>query len=155
MDLNHENFRCMIFYYFKYNLAAQQSFARLRTAFGDEAPCRTTIYNWFAEFKRGRVDLSKGFCDGRPSIDVKNKNKDAVRCMIKTNRHVTYDKVQALLGIGISQRQSILHKHLAMKKLCPWWIPHNLTETQKTGRVTWYNALFIRFKEVALNWYKA
>ncbi|GBP38799.1 Nuclear receptor-binding protein homolog [Eumeta japonica] len=35
---------------------SQQSLARLRTAFNDEAPCKTTVYNWFAAFKRGRVE---------------------------------------------------------------------------------------------------
>ncbi|GBP79743.1 hypothetical protein EVAR_67518_1 [Eumeta japonica] len=43
------------------------SSARPRTTFGDEAPCKTTIYNWFAEFKGGCVNLSDEFRDGRPS----------------------------------------------------------------------------------------
>ncbi|GBP70147.1 Putative uncharacterized protein FLJ37770 [Eumeta japonica] len=62
------------------------SFARLRTAFGEEAPCRTTIYTWFAEFKRGRVSLKDEFRDGRPSTTVNNKNIDATCRMIVTNR---------------------------------------------------------------------
>ncbi|GBP45175.1 Mariner Mos1 transposase [Eumeta japonica] len=33
-----------------------------------------------------------------------------------------------------------------MKKLCSRWIPHNLTEAQKTDRVTWCNAMYTRFK---------
>ncbi|GBP29408.1 hypothetical protein EVAR_22781_1 [Eumeta japonica] len=52
MDLSRENFRSMIFYDFKCNLTVQKSLARLRTVFGDGAPFKTTIYNWFAEFKR-------------------------------------------------------------------------------------------------------
>ncbi|GBP28349.1 hypothetical protein EVAR_11812_1 [Eumeta japonica] len=49
------------------------SVARLRTAFGDEVSCKTTIYNWFVELKRGRVNLSDEFRDGRPSTAVNNK----------------------------------------------------------------------------------
>lgn len=30
-----------------------------------------------------------------------------------------------------------LHEHLAVKKLCARWIPHNLTITQKKTRVDW------------------
>ncbi|GBP73766.1 hypothetical protein EVAR_42938_1 [Eumeta japonica] len=41
--------------------------------FGNASPCKTTIYNWFAEFKRGRINLSNEFRDGRPSSDVNNK----------------------------------------------------------------------------------
>ncbi|GBP58648.1 hypothetical protein EVAR_38109_1 [Eumeta japonica] len=51
---------------------------------------RLFIYNWFTEFKCGRVNLSDEFRDGRPSTAVNNKNIDAVRCMIETDRHVTY-----------------------------------------------------------------
>ncbi|GBP26714.1 hypothetical protein EVAR_23485_1 [Eumeta japonica] len=72
----------------------------------DEAPCKTTVYNWFAEFKRGRVNLSDEFRDDRPSTAVNNKNIDAVRRMIETDRHVTIHNIRAFLGIGISQIQS-------------------------------------------------
>ncbi|GBP63122.1 hypothetical protein EVAR_98110_1 [Eumeta japonica] len=55
-------------------LVAQQSLSRLRTAFGDEAPCRTTIYNWISEFKHGRVNFYNKFRTDRPSTAVNNKN---------------------------------------------------------------------------------
>ncbi|GBP57257.1 hypothetical protein EVAR_44074_1 [Eumeta japonica] len=49
-----------------------------RTAFRDAAPCKTTIYNRFAEFKRGRVNLSNEFRDCCPCTIVNNKKIDAV-----------------------------------------------------------------------------
>ncbi|GBP20858.1 hypothetical protein EVAR_80676_1 [Eumeta japonica] len=64
--------------------------SRLRTAFGDEAPCKTTTYNRFGEFKRGRVSLGDEFREGRPSAAVNNKNIDAVRRMIESDKRVTY-----------------------------------------------------------------
>ncbi|GBP00332.1 hypothetical protein EVAR_918_1 [Eumeta japonica] len=64
--------------------------------------------------------------------------------MVETDRPVTYHEIQAFLNM--SQIQLILHKHLNIKKLCPWWIPHNLTETQKTDRVTWWDAMLTRFE---------
>ncbi|GBP85994.1 hypothetical protein EVAR_57470_1 [Eumeta japonica] len=86
----------------KYNLTAQQSLARLRTAFGDEAPCKTTIYKWCAEFKRDRVIVSDEFRDGRQSIAVNNINIDAVLRMIYTDRHVIYHEIPPSLGIGMN-----------------------------------------------------
>ncbi|GBP78546.1 hypothetical protein EVAR_61679_1 [Eumeta japonica] len=38
-----------------------------------------------------------------------------------------------------------------MKKLCSRWIPLNVTEAQKTDRVTWGNAMLTKFKEGASN----
>ncbi|GBP24232.1 hypothetical protein EVAR_80085_1 [Eumeta japonica] len=46
------------------------------------------IYNRLAELKRRRVNLSDKFCDGCPATAVNNKNIDAVRRMIKTDRQV-------------------------------------------------------------------
>ncbi|GBP22350.1 hypothetical protein EVAR_11866_1 [Eumeta japonica] len=68
----------MILYDFKCHLIVQQSLARLRTAFGDEQPYKTTIYNWFAEFKLGRLNFSDGFRDDCPSTALNNKYIDAV-----------------------------------------------------------------------------
>ncbi|GBP51179.1 hypothetical protein EVAR_98003_1 [Eumeta japonica] len=42
------------------------------------------------EFKRGRVNLSGEFCDGRPSTAANSKNVVAIRCVIETDSHVTY-----------------------------------------------------------------
>ncbi|GBP46586.1 hypothetical protein EVAR_95048_1 [Eumeta japonica] len=97
---------------------AQQSLARLLAAFVNKSKGKTTIYNWFAEFKRDRVNPSDGFRGGRPSTAVNNKNIDAVRRVIKTDRHVTYHEIRTSVGISMSQKQSFLYKHLDMKKLC-------------------------------------
>ncbi|GBP39521.1 Putative uncharacterized protein FLJ37770 [Eumeta japonica] len=118
-------------------LIAQQSLGRLRTAFGDESSCKTTIYNWFAEFKRGRINLNHEFRGGRPSTAVSNKNLDAARRMIETD---TCDMLcENWISLGIGMRRIpiiILYKHLGMKKLSSRWISYNLTEAQKTDRVT-------------------
>ncbi|GBP69455.1 hypothetical protein EVAR_48812_1 [Eumeta japonica] len=47
-------------------------------------------YNWFAEFKRGRVNLTEEFIHGSPSTAVDNKAIDAVHLTIETDRRVTY-----------------------------------------------------------------
>ncbi|GBP08842.1 hypothetical protein EVAR_78244_1 [Eumeta japonica] len=110
-----------------------------------------TIYNWFAEIKRGRVNLSDKFRDGRPSTALNNKNIDAVRRII-TDRHVTNHEIQVSLHICISQIKSILCKNLDMKKLCSRWILHNLHEIQKTDRVTGRNAYQIKRRASNLIW---
>ncbi|GBP29846.1 hypothetical protein EVAR_20175_1 [Eumeta japonica] len=78
------------------------------------------------------VYLSDELCDDHPSIAVNNKN-NTVRRMIGTDRHVTHHEIRSILGM--SRIQTILHKHLGMKRLCSRWFPHNLTEAQKTDRV--------------------
>ncbi|GBP75310.1 hypothetical protein EVAR_19959_1 [Eumeta japonica] len=81
-----------------------------------------------AKLELSRVNLSDEFRDGPPFTAVNNKNINVVRRMIGTEKHVTYHKNRASLGIGKTQIQLILHKHLGMKKLCSRWIPQNLPE---------------------------
>ncbi|GBP39099.1 Putative calcium-binding protein CML23 [Eumeta japonica] len=88
------------------------------------------------EFKHDRVNLSDEFLDDHPSITVNNKNIDAARHLIETNRHVTYHAIRASLGTDMCQIRSILYKYLSMKKLCSRWIPRKLSEAQKTDRIT-------------------
>ena len=45
--------------------------------------------------------------------------------------HVTYREVEASLGISSISIHSILHEHLAVKKICSRWLPHNLQTLKK------------------------
>jgi len=146
MELTRENFRSMIYYDFRCGLTQQQSIDRLSSAFVDEAPSRTTVYDWFAEFKRGRSSLGQASGAGRPKSAITPENIDAVQKLIEEDRHVTYQEIQTSLGIGMSQIQKILHDELWVRKLISRWVPHNLSEEQKAARVTWCRATLQRFR---------
>lgn len=145
MEITREGFRWMIFYDFKKGLTPQQCVESLRSAFGNEAPSEKTVYNWFAEFRRGRTSVSDEYREGRPKSVVVPKNIDAVRTMIKEDRHVTYREIEASLGMSKTAIHSILHEHLAVRKICSRWIPHNLTEAQKNARVNWCKEMLKKF----------
>jgi len=145
MELTPENYRSMIFYDFCCELSQQQCIDRLFSAFGDEAPSKTSVYRWFSEFQRGRSSLSKTFSGGRPKSAITPENIDAVQKIIEEDRHATYQEIQSSLGIGMSQIQKILHDELWVRKLISRWVPHNLTEAQKATRVSWCRATLQRF----------
>ena len=50
---------------------------------------------------------------------------------------MTYRDVKASLGISSTSIYSILHEHLAVKKICSRWIPHKLTIAQYKDCVVW------------------
>jgi len=52
------------------------------------------------------------------------------------DRHVTCREIAASLGISFTSIHSILHEHLAVKKDCSRWTPHNLTSAQKKARAS-------------------
>lgn len=145
MELNREHFRAIIFYNFRRGLTQQQCLDELNSIFGDEAPSRTSVYRWFAEFNRGRSSLNDEFREGRPKAVVVPKNIDAVSELVLQDRHVTYREIEVSLGISGTSIHSILHEHLAVKKICLRWIPHNLTIAQKQARVNWSQKMLKKF----------
>lgn len=117
MELTRENFRSMIYYDFRCGLTQQQSIDRLSSGFGDEAPSKSTVYEWFAEFKRGRSSLSHASGGGRPKTAITQQNIDTVQKLIEKDRRITYQEIRASLGIGNSQIQKIImHDELKVRR---------------------------------------
>ena len=147
MKLSRENFRTIIFYNFRRGLSQQQCLTEMISVFGDEAPHQSTIPRWFCEFQRGRTRLSDDPRTGAPKSAVTQENVDAVRLLIKADRHITYREIEASIGISKTSIQKILHEELAVRKLVSRWIPHLLTEEQKALRVNWCQKTLSRFND--------
>lgn len=130
MELTRENFRKIIFYNFRRGLSQKQCLTELVSVFELEAPNKTAIYRWYSEFHRGRLSLTTALSSGRPKTAVTQENIDAVRKLLQEDRHVTYEQIQASLGIGMTAIQIILHEELGVRKLVSHRVPHNLTEEQ-------------------------
>ncbi|KAG5320945.1 SETMR methyltransferase, partial [Acromyrmex heyeri] len=103
----------------------EAAFVGMDGFFGHEALSNRTVYNWFAEFQRGRTFLYDEFREGCPSTSVVATNVDAVREMIERDRHMTNREIQASLGIDMKAIYTILHDHLNVRKLYSCWISHN------------------------------
>lgn len=145
MNLNREHFRAIIFFNFELGLSQQECIDQLRLAFGEIGPSHQTVYRWYREFHRGRASLADEFREGRPKTVVVPANIDAVRELIMLDRHVTYREIKASLNMSSTSVHTILHEHLAVRKLCSRWIPHNLTIPQKKARVDWCKQMLKKF----------
>ena len=84
------------------------------SVFGNKAPHQSTISRWYGEFKRGWISLSDDPRAVAPKTAVTQENVDAVRKLIKEDRHVTYRDIEASLGISKTSIQKILHEELAV-----------------------------------------
>ena len=54
------------------------------------------------------------------------------------------------LAISSTSMHSILHEHLAAKKIFSRWVPHNLTNAQKSVRVDWCKEMLEKYDRDAL-----
>ena len=149
MELTREHFRAIIFHNFRRGLSRQECFDELNSFYSDKAPSLSTVKNWYNEFKRGRHSLHDEFREGRPKSVVVPENIDAVLELIKQDRHITYREIEASLGISMTSINKILHEHLAVKKICSRWIPHNLTNAQKKERVDWCKEMLKKYAQGA------
>lgn len=116
MELNREHFRAIIFHNFRRGLSRQECFDELNSLYSDKAPSYSTVKNWYNEFNRGRCSIQDESRAGRPKSVVVPEKIDAVRELIKQDRHVTYREIEASLDISMTSINKILHEHLSVKK---------------------------------------
>lgn len=147
MDLNREHFRAIIYFNFLLKRSQQETHGLLQMAFGEKAPSLATVYNWFAEFNRGRNSLADERHEGRPITVATEETIEAVRRMIAEDNRITYREIEAGLSISMTTINKILHEHLGVKKICARWIPHNLAELEKEARVKWCLKMIQRFNQ--------
>lgn len=86
---------------------------------------------------RGHVTLGDGGCRGCPTTAVSGESISAVRRMIENETFTTYDEIWGSFSISGSQVKKMLHDHLSITKVCARWVPHSLTEFQKTAGLKW------------------
>ncbi|XP_015599901.1 histone-lysine N-methyltransferase SETMAR-like [Cephus cinctus] len=149
MELTREHFRAIIFHNFRRGLSRQECSHEPNSFYSDKAPSYSTVKNWYNEFNHGRRSLQDEFREGRPKSVVVPQNIDAVHELIKQDRHVTYREIEASLGFSMTSINKILHEHLAVKKICSRWIPHNLTNAQKKARVDWCKGMLKKYGQGA------
>ncbi|XP_026326829.1 protein GVQW3-like [Hyposmocoma kahamanoa] len=145
MELSRRDFRVMIYYDYKKGLNPQECFQLLTTTFGDTACLRATVFNWFAEFKRGRESFEDEAKLGRPPTAVTQENVQAIKKVIRENRQPTYAELEQELGIGSAALQTIIHGRLSLHKRCSRSVPHKLNDEQKERRVDWCKFMIDKF----------
>jgi len=150
MELSREHFRAMILYDFKVGLGPKECLERLQTAFGELAPSRATVYNWYGEFRRNRPFLTDEERPGRPPTAVTEENIDRVRKLLKQNPRLTYEEMQNFMDISARSLNEILHTHLNVRKVCARWIPHFLKAEEKEVRVNWCRQLLNKYENTDL-----
>ena len=72
---------------------------------------------------------------GRPKTSVTKVNIAAVKIVVEQDAQLSVNDIASCTGISEGSVQTILKKHLDLRKVCARWVPHLLTEEQKTQRL--------------------
>ena len=145
MNLTRDEIRVMIYYDYKKASSQQECFESLQKTFGASCVSRATVYNWYAEFSRGRDHFEDEPRAGRPRSTVTPENIEAVCQLISVDQHLTYQQIQDTLQIGSAASESILHDHLGSRRVTCRRVLHFFTEAQKQDHVDYCLAMLKNF----------
>ena len=82
---------------------------------------------------------------GRTATTVTPENVSRVEFLIKKDPKMTYAEIRDIMKISLGSLTRILHDCLGVRKHCARWVPHNLSEEQKQGRVDWCTHMLRKF----------
>ena len=95
----------------------------LKTAFEEQAMCRSHTFQWFSRFKAGRTSTDDDERSGRPVSISTPEMIDRVRQIFREDRRRTIDEVSMLMGISHGTCHKILTEDLKMRRVasksCP------------------------------------
>ena len=137
VDLSQRNFRALMYYHYCQGKSCQECCQSLKNCSGDRSPYKATVFRWFRQFMSRARTLEDDDRCGRMASTVAPENVSTVEFLIKKDPKMAYAEIQDIMKISSGSLTHILHDCLGVRTCCARWVPHNLSEEQKRGRVDW------------------
>ncbi|UYV69109.1 hypothetical protein LAZ67_6002441 [Cordylochernes scorpioides] len=119
----------------KLQISATETFEMLNKAFPNDAPKRTTVFEWHSRFKAGRISIEDDPRQGRPKFQRTDENVQKITDLIKENPRTTLLELEQDTGISKTTIGRIVIEDLMLKKTPAKFIPRFLTNEQKLCRL--------------------
>ena len=87
-----------------------------------------TSFRSVKAFKAGKFSVEDDTRPGRPT----KANIAAIKIVVEKDARFPIKDIASCIGISEGSVQIILKKRLDLRKVCARWVPHLLTEEQKT-----------------------
>ncbi|UYV63712.1 hypothetical protein LAZ67_2005386 [Cordylochernes scorpioides] len=117
----------------KLQISATDTFEMLNKEFPNNAPKRTTVFEWHSRFKAGRISIEDDPRQGRPTFQRTDENMQKITDLIKENPRTTL--LEQDTGISKTTIGRIVTEDLRLKKTPAKFIPRFLTNEQKLCRL--------------------
>ena len=128
------------------NIDSKQIFNELCGMYGPQTISMRTIFRWVKAFKAGTFSVEDDTRPGRPKTSVTEANMATVKIVVEQDARLSVKDIVSCTGISEGSVQTILKKLLDLRKVCARWVPHLLTEEQKTQRLKCARALLKTYK---------
>ncbi|UYV76833.1 hypothetical protein LAZ67_14002137, partial [Cordylochernes scorpioides] len=130
------NQRICIEFCVKLQISETDTFEMLNKAFPNNAPKRTTVFEWHSRFKAGRISIEDDPRQGRPTFRRTDENVQKITDLIKENPRTTLLELEQDTGISKTTIGRIVTEDLRLKKTSAKFIPRFLTNEQKLCRLS-------------------
>ena len=114
------------------NIDSKQIFNELCGIYGPQTISMRTVFRWVKAFKDGKFSVEDDTRPRRPKTSVTKANIAAVKIVVDQDARLSVKDIASCTGISEGSVQTILKKRLDLRKVCARWVPHLLTEEQKT-----------------------
>ena len=122
------------------NIDSKQIFNELCGIYGSQT-ISMHFFRWVKAFKAGKFSVEDDTRPGRPKTSVTKANITAVKIVVEQDARLSIKDIASCSGISEGSVQTILKKRLDLRKVCARWVPHLLTEEQKTQHLKCARAL--------------
>ena len=93
----------------------------------------------------GTRTLEDDYRCGGMARTVTPEDVPRVESMIKKDPKIAYAERQDIMKISSGSLTRILHDCFGVRKRCACWVPHDLSEEQRRGRVDWCTHILRKF----------
>ena len=138
-----ETKRGIIWFCFKIGMTQTQALDNLIAVYGQEAPSLSTISNWYRNFSEGKIVLEDEEKPGRPPIP---NAAEEIRTFLNKFPYSSARQISIATGISKTRVLGVLHDELHLHHFMVRWVPHSLSDLQKSNRVEICRQLLIELK---------
>ena len=114
---------------------AKPIFDDIWSVYGHDAVSYRTVNRWIAKFKLGQQHVDDDPKTGRKRSVVVPRTVEIVKKLLNQDARYTCRDIAKIVGISTGSAYFILKKELKMRQISARWVPHLLTEEQKTQRL--------------------
>ena len=129
--------RAIMYHNYRQRKSFQQYFHSLSHCFGDYSPSWSTVQKGYKELHFSRTTFQDSDRCGQPLTVATEQNVAKVKCPIKEDQWITENEIKVSCMLSSGNFNWILRHHLGVWKRSARWVPYQLTEEQRKGRVDW------------------
>ncbi len=103
--------------------------------YGNSATSVQHVRKWCQLFLEGRENVDDEYRVGRPRSVSTTSLSIKINKLIRADHHTNVSWIAKQVNTSVSTVHNTVRKELKYRKVCAHWIPHSLSEQQKTARL--------------------